>query len=196
MSLDAFGDMPISSGARRAGDGASPRGDGGAAPDQIDRLFRSQAPRLLRYLSRRAARGEDAADLLQETFLRLVRLSSVETLPARPEAYLQRIATNLLRDQARRALTHADELHGPIDEDSLADAGPGPASQIEARELLSQYEDALSRLRTKTREIFLLHRRDGLTYAQIAAEAGLSVSGVEKHMMKAIAHIDRVLGRP
>jgi RNA polymerase sigma factor (sigma-70 family) len=196
MSLNALSDMPIGSAAGRAGDSASAHGDGGAMTDQIDRLFRSQAPRLLRFLSRRAARREDAADLLQETFLRLVRLSSVETIPARPEAYLQRIATNLLRDQARRALTRADELHGPVDEDCLADAGPDPASQLEARELLSQYEAALMRLRTKTREIFLLHRRDGLTYAQIAAEVGLSVSGVEKHMMKAIAHIDRVVGRP
>jgi RNA polymerase sigma-70 factor (ECF subfamily) len=41
----------------------------------------------------------------------------------------------------------------------------------------------------------LLHRRDSLTYAEIAAQMNLTVSGVEKHMMKAIAHIDRAFGR-
>jgi len=139
---------------------------------QIDRLFRAQAPRLMRFLTRRTGRPEDAADILQESFLRLIRAVAAESLPApkaSPEAYLQQIATNLLRDRSRRRITHAEALHDPI---------------------------ALLALRPKTRLIFLLHRRDGLTYSQIAAEAGISVSGVEKHMMKAIAHIDSALGRP
>jgi RNA polymerase sigma-70 factor (ECF subfamily) len=76
----------------------------------------------------------------------------------------------------------------------IADPGPGPAEILEAQDMLGRYELALTGLRPKTRRIFLLHRRDGLTYGQIAQETGLSVSGVEKHMMKAIAHIDRALG--
>jgi len=146
-------------------------------------------------LLRRTAEREDAADLLQETFLRLIKMASVDALPIRPEAYLQRIASNLLRDRARRSISRADDLHEPLDEQSLADGRPGPGTVLEIQDLVNQYEAALAKLRPKTREIFLLHRRDGLTYVQIAAEAGLSVSGVEKHMMKAIAHVDRVLGR-
>jgi RNA polymerase sigma factor (sigma-70 family) len=175
------------------------RGDPGddrrAIGEQIERLFRSQSPRLLRFLSRRTAGREEAADMLQETFVRLIRQAAVEAIPLRPEAYLQRIATNLLRDRARRSLTHDDHLHEPLDEEALADSQPSPAVVLEMRDLINQYDAALSKLRPKTRSIFLLHRRDGLTYAQIASQTGLSASGVEKHMMKAIAHIDRVIGR-
>jgi len=170
--------------------------DGCPISDQIDLLFRSQAPRLLRFFVRRTAQKEDAADLLQETFLRLTRMACDAVIPASPEAYLQRIATNLVRDRARRAVTHAVDLHEPLDELSTPDPAPGPADVLDAREMLSQYETAMMKLRPRTRQIFLLHRRDGLTYSQIAATASISVSGVEKHMMKAIAHIDRALGRP
>jgi RNA polymerase sigma-70 factor (ECF subfamily) len=166
------------------------------AAHQIDNLFRTQSPQLLRFLKRRTKGHEDAADMVQEAFLRLIRLVSLEAFPVSPEAYLQQIAGNLLRDRARRRAARSEEMHEPLDEESIVDRAPGPADFLDAREMLEAYETALLKLAPKTRRIFLLHRREGLTYAQIAAEAGLSVSGVEKHMMKAIAHIDRALGRP
>jgi DNA-directed RNA polymerase specialized sigma24 family protein len=49
------------------------------------------------------------------------------------------------------------------------------------------------RLSPKTRDIFLAHRVDGVSYSDIAKRMGLSVKGVEWHMTKAIAHLDRVL---
>jgi RNA polymerase sigma factor (sigma-70 family) len=162
----------------------------------VERLFRSQAPQLLRFLSRRTARPDDAADMLQEAFLRLTKLFALGSHPDRPEAYLQQIVSNLLRDGSRRRASRSDALHGPLDAQPIVDPAPGPSDHLEARQMLHAYEACLMRLRPKTRMIFLLHRREGLTYAQIAAEAGLSVSGVEKHMMKAIAHIDREIGRP
>ena len=173
----------------------SPR-EGPPVSDQIDGLFRSQAPQLFRFLNRRTRGHEDAADMVQEAFLRLIRLVSLEAFPVSPEAYLQQIAGNLLRDRSRRRAARSEDMHEPLDEESLVDRSPGPADLFSARELLEAYETALGKLAPKTRRIFLLHRREGLTYAKIAAEVGLSVSGVEKHMMKAIAHIDRALGRP
>ena len=47
------------------------------------------------------------------------------------------------------------------------------------------------KLRPITREIFMAHRLDGLSYAEIADRTGLSVKGVEKHMSKAIAQVTR-----
>jgi RNA polymerase sigma factor (sigma-70 family) len=172
------------------------RGDPAGSAKVIEGLFRSQTPQLLRFLARRTNRPEDAADILQEAFLRLTRLITLGPAPARPEAYLQQIVSNLLRDASRRRVSRSEALHGPLDAQPMVDPAPGPVALVEARELLCAYEACLLRMRPKTRHIFLLHRRDGLTYAQIAVEAGLSVSGVEKQMMKAIAHIDREIGRP
>jgi RNA polymerase sigma-70 factor (ECF subfamily) len=50
------------------------------------------------------------------------------------------------------------------------------------------------RLRPLTREIFMAHRLDGYTYREIAARTGLSVKRVEKHMSRAIAQLDEILG--
>lgn len=68
-----------------------------------------------------------------------------------------------------------------------------PIAALEARDQLRRLEASLDRLSTKTRSIFLAHRRDGMSYKDIANEAGLSIKAVERHMSKAIAHIDRVM---
>ena len=162
----------------------------------LERLFRLQAPKLLRYVSRRTGAREDADDVVQESFLRLVRITAGQDFPDRPEAYLQRIARNLLRNRAKQARARTEHLHAPLDEETLASGEPGPDGVLEFRQLAARYEKALKALSPKTRKVFLRHRRDGYTYAEIAEELNQTVSNVEKHMMKAIAHLDRVLGRP
>jgi RNA polymerase sigma-70 factor (ECF subfamily) len=66
---------------------------------------------------------------------------------------------------------------------------------LESRDTLRRLEAAMLKLKPKTREIFMAHRIDGLSYAEIADRTGLSVKGVEKQMGKAIAMIDRLLDR-
>jgi RNA polymerase sigma factor (sigma-70 family) len=63
--------------------------------------------------------------------------------------------------------------------------------RLEARDSLARIEAAMHRMKPKTREIFMAHRLDGLTYCEIAERTGMSVSGVEKQMAKAIAQIMR-----
>jgi RNA polymerase sigma-70 factor (ECF subfamily) len=157
-------------------------------------LFRAEAPRLHRFLTKRTKTPEDASDLLQEAFVRLLKRPSSDPL-ANPAAYLQRIVRNLLRDRSKRASAKIQYLHDSLDAHVLADPGANPEAVLAARELACRYQAALSELGSKTQTVFLLHRQDELTYAQIAARTGLSVSGVEKHMMKAIAHFDRRLGQ-
>jgi len=159
---------------------------------ELDILFRAEGPTLLRFLRGRTHYEEDAADLLQETFARFARMSFPERLD-NPGAYLQRIAANLLVDRARAPAHRL--AHVPLDDVQLIDPGPSPLTQLETKQMVRALEAALARLRPKTRQVFLLHRFEGLTYERIAAQLGLSASGVEKHMSKAIAHLDRRLDR-
>lgn len=163
------------------------------APDRsIDTLYRKEAPRLLRFFSRRSG-SDDALDLVHETFERLARRDN-ESAPTvdRPEAYLTRIAGNLLRDRAKFAVRRATAFHVSIDDVSLA--GDDPHDQLEARDMINRLETAMQRLRPRTREIFMACRLDGYTYAEVAERVGMSVRGVRKQMSRAIAEIDRVLG--
>lgn len=157
-------------------------------------LYRSESPKLVRILSRRTNSTDDAQDLVQDVFFRFARMrerwpSSLE----RPQAYLRRIAANLLKDRAKADYRHSAGFHVVADEEIL----PGLDQQklLESRDMLRRLEVAMMRLRPRTREIFMAHRIDGMTYAEIAEQTGLSVKGVEKQMSKALAQLDRMLNR-
>ena len=157
-------------------------------------LYRSESPKLVRILSRRTSSREDAQDLVQDIFFRFARMGG--TWPSsleRPQAYLRRIASNLLKDRAKSDFRHSAALHVVADEESLQ--GPDQQELLESRDVLRRLESAMIRLRPRTREIFMAHRIDGLTYAEIAEQTGLSVKGVEKQMSKALAQLDRMLNR-
>lgn len=165
---------------------------GGATPaalscpsqqDELDHLFKSEAPALHRYFRRRTNDNDAAADLVQDAFL------SMATRPqdgiANPAAYLQRIARNLLADRFRNRRHSAYDDAIPLEECDVV----VPPLQEE----ISRYRQAIDGLSDKTKAIFLLQRIEGLTYDQISRQVGVSVSTVEYHMMRALAHIDRVL---
>lgn len=160
----------------------------------FDEMFWTEAPRLGRFFRRQTGRSEDVGDLLQEVFLRFAGLSRerISSLN-RPEAYLHQIARNLLRDRAKTARRRAADLHLCADDVPLA--GPSPDAQLEARDMLNRVEAAMLLLKPRTREIFMARRVDGLSYDEIAERMGLSHKAIEKQMARAIAHLDRTLGR-
>ncbi|GAA0308512.1 sigma-70 family RNA polymerase sigma factor [Sphingomonas oligophenolica] len=157
----------------------------------FDMLYRLQAPRLLRMLTRRVDR-EEASDLVQDSFVRLVRFfpESADG-PDEPEAYLTTIATNLLRNRARSAYHRTMVAQDP----DLADCrSTDMTANLEARDMLNRLQAAMLKLSPKTREIFMAHRLEGATYAEIGKRMGLGVKGVEWHMSKAIAALHRAAG--
>lgn len=163
------------------------------AREQLERLYRTHGPRLLRRLSRQMS-AQDAQDVLHHAFVRLSALSEPTlTKIEKPESYLTTIAANLIRDATKTAHRRADHLHSSEDVATLE--GPCPVAALEARDMIQRLETSLLGLKPRTRAIFLAHRLDGLSYAEIAAREGLSIKGVEKQMSKAIAHLDRFLSR-
>ena len=184
-------------GALEGADEAAPEScadDRSAGSAVLDALYREESPRLLRSLVRRTSSREEASDLVQEIFSRMARLGSARLRRVdRPQAYLSRMATNLLRDRAKRASRQMLGSHVSVDDVVLA--GVDQQRLLESRDMLERVEAAVARLRPKTREIFMAHRMDGLTYAEIADRRGITVKGVEKQMGKAIAELDRMLNR-
>lgn len=154
-------------------------------------LYRAESPGLVRILSRQTRNPDDAHDLVQDVFFRLARLGGQGSLLERPQAYLRRIASNLLKDRAKSAARQSVALHVVTDEEMLP--GIDPHRILESRDMLRRLEAAIMRLRPKTREVFMAHRMEGLTYAEIADRTGLSVKGVEKQMSKALVQLDRML---
>lgn len=160
--------------------------------ERLGALYRQHSGSLVRQLARHTGCSETARELAHEAFLRFLGLPAWRAaLIRRPEAYLHRISTNLLRDWGRSRIPErcAELPH------FARDVPVDQVAALESRDTLRRLETAVSRLRPKTRAIFLAHRLDGLSYAEIAERTGLSVKGVEKQMSKAIAKIDRLLDR-
>lgn len=166
--------------------GAGNAGD----PSDFDAVYRSEVHSLMRFFRRRLGSYEEADDLAHEALSRYLRAAPATQI-ATPQAYLRRIATNLLRDRAERASTKLSELSVPLMEGLDHPTEYDQHRQLEGRQELDHYTSVLRQLKPKTLEIFLLSRVDGFTYKEIAAKVGMSVWGVKRQMLKAIAHIDQ-----
>ena len=161
---------------------------------RVQELYRAHAPSLVRQLARRTGCRELARELAQDAFVRLLRMTPATLARVeQPEAYVRRMSFNLLHDWGRSHAA-ADRSTSTL-EVIAADQMVDQVSVLESRDTLRRLEAAVARMKPKTREIFLAHRIEGLTYAEIAERTGLSVKGVEKQMSKAIAKIDRLLDR-
>ena len=135
---------------------------------------------------------ELALEVVQEAFVKFAALSAPRRMMiARPESYLYRICLNLMREHGRSSVLHRS-LEASVDSNPEC---IDPLPQLEDRDRLRRLEAAVARLKPRMREVFLARRVDGMSYPEIASRTGLSVKGVEKQMVKAIAAIDRMLDR-
>ncbi len=147
--------------------------------------------RLLRYFERRAGR-DAASDLVQEAFARLYGCEKLATLD-QPQAYLTRIARNMLINRARQQKRRAAVVFYPFDEEQDAPADAEQEWEIERRDLRRIYRRALLAMPRRTRRIFLMHRLRHLTYREIAEELQIGDKAVEYHMMRALARCRRMI---
>jgi RNA polymerase sigma factor (sigma-70 family) len=151
-------------------------------------LFQKHAKALHSFLLRKSRDPQLAADLTQESFLRLAEQRGGERIDNSP-AYLFRTASNLLIDHQRQQIRRKTDLVG---EDVLFEVEAGGSSLDEitaARQSVERLQHAIGELPPRTQEIFRLNRIEGLTHAQVARELGISDSSVQKHLARALAHV-------
>ena len=156
-------------------------GDGSVADAPNDgRWWRGVLDRVVR-----ATRGSSSAeDYLHTAFLRLEeyrRSNEVQN----PAGFLVRTAVNIAADEARRPSSRNADPRPVEDLIEIADSEPLADEVFAARTRLERVKAGLAQLSPRTREIFLMHRVEGLKYREIAAELGITVSAVEKHVAKA-----------
>lgn len=149
-------------------------------------LYREEAPQLARYFERRVPKG-DVLDLVQESFRRILG-----HLPERPGAFLGRTAANLVIEFRRASARRRAQLHVEFDERDHPGADPHP--RLEARDALKRVDAAMHKLKPRTRDIFLMSRIEGRSYAEIGEVFGMSEEGVKKQVAKAIKFLRARVG--
>jgi RNA polymerase sigma factor (sigma-70 family) len=169
---------------------ARTRKSGGGLLEQLAALRR-------RLIQRGRSRGADLDDLIQEGCLRLCVYEQEQKAPVRdPVAFLVDVVEKVHIDRVRRAtLTRRIFSDQPFEEVDCVDTGSLPEQQAEAHELIERMERSLVAANPRTREAFLLHRFDGMSYEEIARRFNISTRSVAKHIAKALVLIDNELLR-
>lgn len=152
--------------------------------ETIGQLYEGHHAWLVGWLRRRLRCPHHAADLAQDTFVRvIVRRDALHLQEGK--ALLSTIAHGLVVDHVRRAALERAFL------DALATLPEAQAPSVESRlillETLIEIDRLLDGLPARVRQAFLLSQLDGWSYAQIAAELKVSLSSVQQYMTRAYA---------
>jgi RNA polymerase sigma-70 factor (ECF subfamily) len=159
----------------------------------VHSLYSDHRNWLQNWLRRKLGCREQAADMVQETFFRMLSLSHTDLAALQtPRAYLTTTATRLMIDQARRqkveqaylealALTQADNYV------------ISPEQHLQVIETLTLISSMLDSMADKPRQAFMLSRLENLTYSEIGQVLGVSVSMVKQYIAKAMVHCHHIV---
>jgi len=147
--------------------------------DELERLFKLYHTPLVRYLTRRLGDRDWAEEVAHETFLRALRQDAITS----ERSWLFAVATNLVRDQARKDDRRRRHLQLLAAEQRDAVSEPEPTSLERAQEgaMARQAVDALA----ERDRLALLMREEGLDYNEIAEALGLSVGSIGTTLARA-----------
>jgi RNA polymerase sigma factor (sigma-70 family) len=151
----------------------------------IEGLVASHGDQLRRFLLARVRNISDVPDITQEVYLRMLRVPNVESIRS-PEAYLFTVAQHLLQQHTlKMAALPSAELAQLLNTQSAA-AHADPAQELVAAQCLDRLQETLETLSPKARAVFMLSRRDGLSFDEIAERLGCSRPMAKKYLMKAL----------
>lgn len=160
----------------------------------LHRLYVDHQGWLNGWLRRQLGCSQNAADLAQDTFVRLLSKDQDMAAIREPRAYLHTIAKGLLINHWRRRQVEQAYLDAlTLQPEAIA---PSPESQALIVETLLQIDAMLARLPAKVSAAFLMSQLHGMTYAAIAAELGVSERMVKKYMAQAMLHCLMLAGEP
>jgi RNA polymerase sigma-70 factor (ECF subfamily) len=159
-------------------------------PDErlsFDELMSAHQPKVLRTAYRLLGRMEDAQDVCQEVFLRL--LKNLDALDAAPQAWLYRVTVNLCYDHHRRKPTIVDaEFEHP-------DPAPRVDRMLEMDERKRLLTAGLTRLTERERSCIVLRDIEGLPTGEVAAILGVEEITIRTHCARGRAKLANYVRR-
>lgn len=158
----------------------------------MDKLVAQYRDTLLRFFTQHLRNAWDAEELTQEVFCKILRREDVATSDY-TEPYIFTIAWSVLRDKSRRDRSRRRHLHIPYDEAHASEDPISPELALNGDELYQRFLRILNKLSPRSREVFILNRYEGMPYALIAEHCDITISAVEKHMIKVLHRMKDIL---
>jgi RNA polymerase sigma-70 factor (ECF subfamily) len=153
---------------------------------RIQDIIRRHHDGLIKFLRRRLSVADDADDVAQETYIRMMKYEGSREIRS-PSAMLFRIAVNVANDHGRSAVARCAARHTDIDNVDLISDHPSAEREVLAGQNLDLLLEVIENLPPKCKQVFLLSRAGGMTYPEIAQHCGISVKMVEKQISRAMA---------
>ena len=161
------------------------------AHDELAQLSRRFRPALMAFFLRRLRNHAEAEDMTQEVFTRLATADRGALQST--DAYIFRIAANIISDRARREKVRA-EYRAALSADERLGVDPiDPARVADGRADIASVVAALKTLPERTRSIFILYRLENIEKREIAEALGISSSAVDKHLARAQLHLTKAV---
>ena len=166
-----------------------------ANPTLVERLFGEHRAALQSFFGRRIRGKADAADLVQEVYLRMLRISDQEAI-RKPVAYLYTVANNLVKEHAviERRRASSIDIDEALDHEQL-ETLPDFDGDLDATQRATRLRVVLAQLRPKCRAAVVLRFTHGLSYRAIAAHLGMSPQMARKYVAQALGHCRRRMAR-
>lgn len=142
------------------------------------RLFEREYPSLVRFLYRHLGDRDQAEDLAQDAFVRLL-----DQHPRNPRAWLFTVALNLARDALRGETRRASHLH-LVEQEYEAERPPSPEEATVREETAQEVRTALGALSERDRTLLLLWE-ERFSYRQIAETLGVAPSSIGPLLVRA-----------
>ena len=162
--------------------------------DAFDAVYDAYRPRVLGFLLRMSRNRTLAEDLLDETWLRLVRHAPALRPDTRIGPWLFTVARNLYWTSRRDGLVHETHARELVALWPSPTPWPSPFDLAAAGELERRVERALSTLSLHHREVILLTAHEGLTPAEAAAVCGVAPEALRQRLSRARAALVEALG--
>lgn len=157
----------------------------------VTRVFLRFQRSLLRYLRELLARREDAEEVAQETYVRLVRAGTAQQSEMHIRASMFRAATNLAYDRFRQRRAHGRQDDAELMD--LPDEAPQAERVVAMEQALAIVERTLLALPPRCRQVFLLRTFHEWSYETIAERLGIGKRTVEREMQTALDACQREL---
>jgi RNA polymerase sigma factor (sigma-70 family) len=151
-------------------------------------VARSHHRALVRFLALRTGSAEDAKEIVQEAYMRVLALDRPGTVSFLV-GYLWRIAANLAIDRSRQRMTRAR-----LDSVALqptSESVPSTESVVELHQRLAIVEKAIGELPSRCRQAFLLRVLGGRRFAQVGREMGITERMAKNHVARAMEYLQR-----
>ncbi|MDR0204630.1 MAG: sigma-70 family RNA polymerase sigma factor [Delftia acidovorans] len=163
------------------------------ATQQVQLLYCDHHGWLLAWLRRRLGCGHHAADVAQDTFVRILGSRDALLGVREPRAYLVTTAKRLIIDQARRDRLEKAYLDELAQSCLAASFAPSAEEVLQTVQALMQIESALAGLSERARQAFMLCYLESHTHAAVAQQLGVSTKMVQKYLIQALAHCHHAL---